>query len=619
VLRHWCASTGIFERALAGTRTQAPQADAAREVEAFDHVCDQVASETADEKIAIETFARLLGAGLGTLKLGKTPTGLDRVTIAEVQRSRVGEVKRAIVGGLCARDFPRSAAAGRFFNESERTLLSRLGLDLGTPAPMRQEEEGYFLYVALTRAREALLMTRPTLDLEGKPLEASPFVQEIRAALPGLTEETPALEESPADLHDAQTYEEIAARVGAYIASRLDRRRAGRAADPEPARASRDDQRILTAYNRLIIPESPGRRFLRESSRLWGYDNRPVLPRAVIAAALGEGGGIATSAGRLETYAQCAYRHFARHLLRLEERPRSEVTPLENGLLAHRALEVLYSEGVPPAERRTIRERLEDVFSRIEGDVRLKAYQVDPSGGFRWRNARGQLRRFLEIEAKRLARSGFRPYLFEQEFGTEDVPPLRIPLPMGGEVFLRGRIDRIDILEPRGEGRPEALVIDYKSRIAPGRGRPALVEDGLDLQLAVYMIVAAEILDLDPIGALYAPVLPRPKANRSKDPENPLDIRMVGLLPESERERVTGGVAIIQGAQRKLRDKGELQGVIEKAREMIISHASGIMDGRIDVAPVRVGRLPCDHCEFAGLCRVDRSYNPSVAPPSRRR
>jgi len=622
-LRRWIAAAGLVERALAreGPATLRPgvtESDAAREIAAFENVCDSVAAETAGEHLTIESFARLLQAGLGTLKLGRTPTGLDRVTIAEVQRSRVGEVRRAIVGGLSARDFPRASTAGRFFNEKERDRLAAAGLDLGAPATMRQEEEAYFLYIALTRAATKILLTRPTVDLEGSALEASPFIKEIRKSFPGLVERMPSPEDAPADLGDVQTADDLAARVAAYIAARLDRRRSGRGRDLDPERAQPQDRRILSAYNDLITPETIERRLLWQSSRLWGYDNRPVLPGPLAMTALGGKGRIAASAGRLEAFARCPYQHFARHMLRLRQRPRAEITPIENGLLAHRALEVLYKEALPPTAPAEIRRRLESAFAAIERDERLQAYRSDPSGDFRWRNARGQLLRFLEVEGKRIAASPFRPRFFEQEFGTMAVPPLRIPLPDGGEVLLRGRIDRIDIAEPIGtaEGAREALILDYKSSLTSGRGRPSDVEEGLDLQLVVYLLVAQEILGLNPIGALYVPVLPRPQSKRSSDPHNPLDIKMIGLLPEDMKDRVSGGMRVIQGARTKLRDREELAALLSRARRTIGSYASAILRGTIDVRPVRAsGRNPCDRCEFAALCRVDRAYNPLAKSP----
>ena len=626
-LRSYLETSGIYGRAgpdpdkdgADGRRAQGTptKSDATREREAVDHVLDQIAEEATVEPLSLDAFARLLHAGLGSLRLGRTPTGLDRVTLAEVQRSRLGEVRRAILGGLSARDFPRAVQSARFFNERERAKLAELGLDLGTPDPMRQEEEAYFLYVALTRASERLLLTRPTTDLEGNSLEPSPFVKEIQNALPGLQERTPQVEEEPSDLHEVQTTEELAARVGAYIASRLDRRRSGRHPEPASPKAEADDHRILTAYNRLLALEtavpSRGHALLAPSRRLWGYSNHPVLSPQLLNAAF-RGRPLRTSAGRLESFARCPYQHFARHMLRLEPRPQAEITPLENGLLAHRALEVLYRQGPPPPDTREIEQRLRRVFDEIAGEERLRAYQVDPSGHFLWRNTRGRLRRFLELEAKRLIGSPFQPHAFEQEFGFPPVDPLRITLPQGMTVLLRGRIDRIDVA--RVGDALEAIVLDYKSNEPRQRGRPQDVDRGLDLQLAVYLLVVEEVLGMDAVGGLYAQALPTPRSKLSTDPANPLGIKLIGLVPEDQRARVTGRLRVPRGAKEKLRDRADLRALLERARATMALYAGALLRGHIDVAPVKIsGQLPCRYCEFGALCRVDEAYNPPRSSP----
>ncbi len=615
-LRRWIDASGLEERALAASDRQ----DALREREAVDHVLTQVADETAAEPLALEPFTRLVLAGLGSLRLGRTPTGLDRVTLAEVQRSRLGDVRLAIVGGLSARDFPRTAASERFLNERERDRLAGLGLPFGTPDPMRQEEESYFLYIALTRASERILLTRPATDLEGKSLEPSPFLKEIQEALPGLVESVPPPVEDPAQLQPVRTAEDLAARVGAYIAGRLDRRRAGRRTDPEPGGAAGQDRRILTAYNRLLLPgpapRGVGRVALERASRLWGYENRPVLPEGVVRLALG-GPALVTSVRRLETYARCPYQHYAEHMLHLKPRPRAEVTPIENGLLAHRALEVLFGEGPLPSDRRVIEGRLKQVFERIRDEEDLRAYQVDPSGRFRWRSARGRLLRFLAVESQRLERTAFHPDRFEADFGTEKVRPLTLPLPGGSELLLRGRIDRIDVAES-GRGR-DALVIDYKSSAPSGRGRPADVEEGLDLQLAVYLLVVEEILGMRAVGALYAPVLPGPGVKAPREEWNPLDIRLAGLVPREDEARVTGGLALLRRTRgRQLETHEDLSVLLDRAKETLRLYAGALLRGCIDIAPVKRtpgARLPCEHCDFHSVCRFDEAYNPTRRSP----
>jgi ATP-dependent helicase/nuclease subunit B len=608
-LREWVVAAGI--------RGHVAGPDGEREIEAVDHVLDQISQEAAGESLSIEAFTRLLLAGLGSLRLGRTPTRPDAVILAEVQRSRLGEVRRAIVGGLSVRDFPRTVASDRFFTEGERAALGRMGLDLGAPDPLRQEEEAYFLYIALTRAAEHLVLTRPTTDIEGNPLDPSPFIEEIRAASPGLVEITPRIEERPSDLDEAQTAEQLAARVGAYIASRLDRRRAGRGQEPDMESARPDDRRILTLYNRLVAPP-PGLvdqapLLIEEAGRLWGYENRPRLHPRVVAAAM-TGRSLATSVGRLESFARCPYQHFARHMLRLAPRPEAKVTPLENGLLTHTALEILMKEGPLTTDRREIERRLAGVFESIRNRPELHAFDVATGGRFRWRNTRGRLLRFLEIEARRIEASDFRPAEFERDFGTLRTRPLRIPLSEGGELLLRGRIDRIDVAETGG--RKEALVLDYKSGQLADRGRPIDVRRGLDLQLAVYLLVVEEVLGMDPFGALYAQVLPKPVSGESNDPENPLDIKLIGLVPTDEWSRATGGHKFLKGSQQPLKTREDLSRLLQEARGTLILYAEALLRGMVDVAPVKIGsKSPCDACDFASLCRVDEMYNPFRESP----
>jgi ATP-dependent helicase/nuclease subunit B len=608
-LRAWIVSSGIEQRN--GEERHR------REVEAVEHVLDQIAEENAGSPLPTEEFARMLAAGLDSLQLGRTPTRLDTVTLAEVQRSRLGEVRRAIVGGLTTHDFPRPVASERFFNDRERAELARIGLDLGPRDPLRQEAEGYFLYIALTRASERLVLTRPATDVEGTPIDPSPFLDEIRAAIPGLVEIPPPIEEDPADLRDAQTTEELAARVGAYIASRLDRRVSGRGREPEPERAEPDDRRILTVYNRLVLPppgltvEAP--RFLREASRLWGYDNRPALPPEIVGLAFRDR-RLEASVSRLESFARCPYQHFARSMLRLQPRPEAKVTPLEGGLLTHKALEVLMKQGPPPDDRKEIARRLKQVFESIEDDPNLRAFGVTPEGRLRWDTARGQLARFVEIEARRLGASEFRPHWFEKPFGTADAPPLRISLGGGAELWLRGRIDRIDVF---GEGpNLEALVIDYKSGSIAQKGRPVNVQLGSDLQLAVYLLVVEEVFGMRPFGALFAPVLPRPAARASSDEANPLDIKLAGLVPTEDWGRIAGDLKLIRGSKPPLKSHQELGALLESVRGTLALFGRSILAGRIDVAPAKAGgRTPCESCEFRALCRVDEMYNPTREKP----
>ena len=344
----------------------------------------------------------MLAAGLGSLQLGRTPTRLDTVTLAEVQRSRLGEVRRAIVGGLSAGDFP---ARRRL-----RALLQRAGA-LGSRAPRTRSRsvrsaaagDGGVLPLHRPDARLGAPRAHAAHDRPRGRLAGSlavhrgdpggaPRTRGERAAARGGSGRPPRC----ADVG------ELAARVGAYIASRLDRRVAGRGVEPTPEEAEPADRRILTVYNHLVLPPGLVRRasaFLRETGRLWGYDNRATLPPEIVRRAI-PNRRVEGSVSRLESFARCPYQHFARSMLRLQRRPEAEVTPLEGGLLTHKALEVLLKEGPLPDDAGEIARRLRKVFDAIEDEPDLRAFTVTPGGRLRRKTARGQLGRFLEIEAR---------------------------------------------------------------------------------------------------------------------------------------------------------------------------------------------------------------------------
>ncbi|MFB3907313.1 MAG: PD-(D/E)XK nuclease family protein [Candidatus Eisenbacteria bacterium] len=642
-LRAWIDETGIARRL-------PRDPDSAREAAAVAHVLDQIASEAGERRLTIDGFADLAAAGLASLRLGRTPSRLGPVTVAEVQRSRVGEARRVIVGGLSA-DFPRAVGTDRFFQPRERELLSSLGLTLGPPDTLRQEEEAYFFYIAMTRATDAVLLTRPASDSEGRSIEPSPFLRELTRSCPGLVEEVPRIEEDPADLREAQTPQDLASRIGAYLALRLDKRLRGRPPEPPADSAAVRDRRVLAAYNRIVrAPRQPDlRATLAPAARVFGYANRPTVPPELLRAHE-RGDHLYASASRLEAFALCPYRHFAGDVLRLRPRPRAALTPIATGILAHRALELLYRARVheqdPPERQR----RLHELLERIAQEPDLAAFRTEPAGRVRLRTTGTQILRFLDVETLREQRSPFRPLEYELDFGTTEENALAIPIGGSSRLYLRGRIDRLDARpaeatkseedgrsaaarqeegrpdearpdearpdEARpGATRPEAIVLDYKSRIAQRRGRRDDLLDGFDLQLAVYLL-AAEVLGFRPAGALYVPVLPRPTLEQRA--ERNFGLRMTGLLPETIRAEIDGGLSVLSQPRKSSRiaDGADLERLLGQARRLLGLFGRAMAAGCIDVAPAQAGsRPPCDFCDFSVLCRTDPEYNPPRSRP----
>src|SRR5581483_6401719 len=119
------------------------------------------------------------------------------------------------------------------------------------------------------------------------------------------------------------------------------------------------------------------------------------------------------------------------------------------------------------------------------------------------RSLRADLERYLEHAAE-LAGT-LEPRELELGFGFDEPgaddhgEPSELPaFDLGGGVRMRGRIDRIDV----GAGG-EAVVVDYKAKTATA-GEKWISER--NLQVALYMQAAEQLLGLRVVGGLYQPL-----------------------------------------------------------------------------------------------------------------
>lgn len=547
-----------------------------------------------DVPVTLDEFARTLQGGLSALRLGVTPIKLEQVSIAEVRRSRLHGIRRAVLGGLNEGLFPRVVSAGPVLNEEDRDALERRGVALGPSARERQDEELYLFYIALTRASDELLVTWARHDGLSSALDPSLFLRELRPrdekeeALQELGQE---VEAESLLLDDLQTEGELSASwlaaaaspEGEALAQELDTRSAR---SELPSRAV-DDMRLLRQLQATTAVEQLSPSLL---ARL-----HPE-PRLV------------SSVSRLEQFAQCPYQSFAAHLLRLEPRPRAEISPIETGSLAHAALEQLFKKDARP-RRSEVEALLSATLKGLELEPRFRAFEVDAAARHRWHNVERQLARFLYVESERLASSTYQFEAAEWEFA----PPktLCLALADGAQLELRGRIDRID-LRTLADGSKAALIIDYKR--SAKSGVLAGVRDGVDLQLAAYLLYARDVRGWKPAGGLYVPVLPSPirQEEQKPDAKNPLGIVAQGIFLDSERDGISGDVGLVKPPRKVDRlDEQGLDRLLETASGYMRDYAQAWRSGWIAPRPLeRKHKKPCEYCEFNDVCRFRSGHDP---------
>jgi DNA helicase II / ATP-dependent DNA helicase PcrA len=358
------------------------------------------------------------------------------------------------------------------------------------------------LHVAMTRAREGLVLAYSAHSERGAPQHPSPFVEDVRAALgeewEDLEEELfgpdEALHAAIGQLRDEllRDVQQIGARLGELrldtdldVAHGVTRylellKLAALHARPE-GQAIGD---ALPGINAAILHAATGQQ--REILQTSSLDDvlldgeRDASVRAKATAARHEpslapflprrGEGLALSASDIETYRTCPLKYKFARVFRVPQEP---TINQRFGIVVHQVLERYHQSGG---------RSVDELLGLLEAGWRRSGFGPSDEERQLHGKAESALRRYHE----RFQADDGEPMWFEKSFNFKI-----------GAHTLRGRVDRVD---RRADGRYE--LIDYKT----GRPKaPAQLRD--DVQLALYAVAATEAWNLEASVQSYLYVL----------------------------------------------------------------------------------------------------------------
>ncbi len=580
----------------------------------YPYVCgflDKLVAMLGDERISMRDYAALLDAGFAEARIAIIPPGSDRVFVGDVERSRVPEVKVLIFPGMNEGLVPKPVSVGGFLTEPDRAALAGMNVKLKPTSREAVVTGRFYLYTALAKPTRRLFVSWCTNLADGSEAHASYLIDVLKRMFPLLEEER--AEEDALSLIERPTH------GIAYLADRI---RGIGAPGPDDA--------FLQVFSLFRgDPDYAGQTamLLRAAGTRRKQDE---IGRAAAKALYGE--VLRNSATRLERFCECRFRHFLDFGLRLQERPAYEFTGSDFGTLIHRSLEIygekLIGRGDAGEEEhlRLVNEALDQAAEETGRDSVLYS---TPRSRYELSRMRRMLERTVRTLKEQADAGDFRISGAEDPFSSSlDLHSLCYDLPGGARMILTGRIDRIDTST---DGDVVYVrVTDYKTGSVTFD--PKRIYYGLQLQLAIYMNAAAEMIRRKggrpcPAGMYYMKVW---------DPV--LEYRE-GETPEAFEERRTGamrpsGVAlgdpeVLRRYDRELPLKGEssvinvrmgrngsLKGdVLDESGFLTIGRYAGrkaeetgalIMSGRAEVNPYRLGQEnACTYCPYRTVCGFD--------------
>lgn len=476
-----------------------------------------------------------------------TALHLDSDQHPAVQVLRMPEVRAqrfacVVVHGLAEGILPRVEREDPFLPEDFRTGL---GLEL----QLQKDQAGQFFQL-ITRADQALLVTRPYLNDKGESLDPSPYWNELVNCIG--KENVKILQPSQQrPLSEAASLSEAFFWSGVY---------------------GYDSQSFAnTAYQAhadLLIQQKHVYQQRWQQSRKSVFNGDlgeliPPLDRMLSSHAI-------WSASRLEAYLACPMRFWVNYALDAQE-----LAPPEPGLLAnqtgsilHEILEKVYASS-PLSDLESVLATLDEVTRDVFKNAPEK-YNFTPN--LMWEIQQEEWLPGLEKTITALDSPDWKPYRFEQKFGGEGLPVLKIVLSNGRTIRIHGTIDRIDRNE-NGEIR----VIDYKTGASHQSANDLL--SGTRIQLPIYARAAKDSLGLGEVVEGFYWAILIGKESQLK-------------LSSFEFENFSGPMAA--------------QMVLEAHLDVIID---GIEQGTFTPSP------PADNCpDYCGASRWCWQYRPAWRP-----
>ena len=581
-----------------------------------------------DETVSFSEYEEILSAGVSEGLLGFVPPSKGQVMIGDVERTRLKNVKVLFFMGVNDDRIPKKKGAPGILSEGERMRLAESGIELAPTAEEAAYREQFYLYLALTKPSDKLILTYSKMSGTGEGKRPAYLIYKIHQLFADM-------EIADEEREEEQTEPDLRRILGSdrglgYLISRL-------------AEGTYREDSAWWELASYYEAKQPG--ILRDLLKI----REMSKGKSKISAEISEkmyGDTIFGSITRLEQFARCPYAHFILFGLGLKEREEYEVESYDYGNVFHSAMEHISHE--LEKQGRQWQELSEEELPRL-AEESLKYVLADYKDRMFFQSKRVEfvitrMQRVMESALfaiwSQMREGEFVQTWSEKRFpGPDHLQSMTLSLEGNKSMVLSGQIDRVDTCDKDGEHLVK--IIDYKS------GSQDLSLDkvyyGLQMQLAAYMAAAMELegnghpgQTIIPAAMLYYQMKEPELEYKSESREEHIgrmlrEMRCTGYandnpdVLEAVDKNLAKDGAVIPGASSSIvpisvtKRSGEFSAyshimsteqferLMAHTREKMREFGSRIYRGEIQAAPYQMGNAGgCDYCRLRGICGMEK-------------
>ena len=569
-----------------------------------------------DDHIDIREFRDILDVGLKELNLGMIPSKLDMVTVGDITRTRLDDVKVLFIIDANDGIIPSNASSAGIISEKEKERLLKLNVELAPTDKVNSFVEQFYLYSNMTAPSDKLFISYVNMSSDNTAMSPSYIISRITSLYKNLQVKAgrdsfaATLEATKEKLVEGMV--KVAAGledngdINSVIESRLD--------DDGNLNSvidsNLDDNQITAPMDNLSYISSLAKVYDDEGEEgtlaliadAMSYSNVPDGLSEDVTDLL-KLRMLNQSISKLEQYAKCGYSYFLKYTLGLRERKLYQVDDKDTGNILHTAMESMFRhvhdnmdnnwESLSDEDKdRLLQEHMDEAWDKELGDRELEGGRYEFLKEALCRIGKRTIRTLSDINKK----DTLRPEYFEYRFREN------LSLDCDNSMTISGVVDRGDASYIPEQDKLRLRIIDYKS----GNQKLELnkLYAGIQLQLAIYSNIMIELagskgrLDgvtdetaISPDGMYYY---------RMKDP-------YIEISKEDELEAKRAKELDLVGMDND--GSGDFEAVLKYADSKAKSLAMEILDGHIEKNPLNEGeRSACDYCPYSACCRFDSKY-----------
>ena len=399
-----------------------------------------------DEKLTSDELMTAIEIMLSATEISSVPSMNECVTVGSAATLRVENIKLGIVMELCEGIFPSVPKDSGLLCESDKEILSEMGVTFKARRQRLMSDELFYVYRAMTTPSEKLVVTTYSSSISGgSKAPSTPWRRLL------------TLFDLPVEHFNAKA-----------------------------VRALSERQKKLCEAAEL---EERTKEFFGQQTE---YEE--TIPAEKLQSILGN--TLYLSKSKIQNFVKCPMLYWSKHMLDLRPREIAAVSASESGTLIHYVLENIFRE-IRLTDGSLPQKSAQDILALtdkwVDKYVTMTNCPKTPAIMFAFSKLRNMAYLMANNISEEFSMSDFKMFSFEQNisnWGASSLKPFEITLNSvenSPTVYLGGNADRVDTYTK--DGVTYVRVIDYKT------GNVSFNEEnvisGADLQLPAYLFAVA--------------------------------------------------------------------------------------------------------------------------------